>query len=462
MSADWTLCIDFGTAYSKAAAAPADSWRRFDPGLLRPLMLGGEGANRNAFLLESAVFVDDDRILFGSGAVARAAIDPASKRDALRSFKTLLSVSDLDRALNTGLPLSIDPHRQFSMGDLILLYLGYLTASIDRAIAADPTLSAVTHFERRYAAPAWRAGDSAGLHSIVTRLFGQAETLRDALGDVLLSPPGVLLGDARKALDRAYASKHLADMGLIYEATAAAAYSSIGLEVDAPALLIVDMGAGTTDIAVLARAGARVEELGEARVTLKQAGDYIDRVLANLILARNRRVKTAAAQGVLWREAIAGMREFKESLFAEGRAGLRHNGRLTVISLKDLERAKDFRAFRETLEDAYQHGVDVARKYAALHGRHEVQTVAVGGGAAAPFIQALIRQKPRRNAGKLQIVPRPPTPEWVHAEEFRGNLAPVFPQLAIAIGGALAPEEMLASAVSSAADGRSGNLAVRD
>jgi molecular chaperone DnaK (HSP70) len=462
MSADWTLCIDFGTAYSKAAAAPSDAWRRFDPGLVRPLMLGGEAATGNAFLLESAVFVDDDRILLGPAAVARSAENPASKRDALRSFKTLLSVSDLDRALNTGLPLSIDPHRQFSMGDLILLYLGYLTASIDRAVAADPMLSAVTQFERRYAAPAWRSGDSAGLHSIVTRLFGQAETVRDALGEVLLSPLGILLGDARKALDRAYASKHLADMGLIYEATAAGAYSSIGLDVDAPALLIVDMGAGTTDIAVLARAGARVEELSEARVTMKQAGDYIDRVLANLILARNRRVKTAAAQGVLWREAIAAMRDFKESLFAEGRAGLRHEGRLTVISLNDLERAKDFRAFRGTLEDAYQHGVDVARNYAALHGRREVQTVAVGGGAAAPFIQALIRQKPRRNAGKVEIVPRPPTPAWVHAKEFRGNLAPVFPQLSIAIGGALAPEEMLASVVSPGADGRNGSLAVRD
>jgi molecular chaperone DnaK (HSP70) len=461
MSAAWTLCVDFGTAYSKAAVAPSDSWQRFDPALLRPLMLGGEAANRNAFLLESAVFVDDDRILLGPAAVARAAVDPSSKRDALRSFKTLLSVSDLDRALKTGLPLSIDPHRQFSMGDLILLYLGYLTASIDRAIAADPMLSGVTHFERRYAAPAWRSGDSAGLHSIVTRLFGQAETVRDALGDVLLSAPGVLLGDARKALDRAYASKHLADMGLIYEATAAGAYSSIGLEVDAPALLIVDMGAGTTDIAVLARAGARVEELGEARITIKQAGDYVDRVLANLILARNPGVKTAAAQGMLWREALSAMRDFKESLFAESRAGLRHDGRLTVISVKELERAKDFRAFHTALEDAYQHGLDAARKYAALHGRYEVQTVAVGGGAAAPFIQALIRQKARRS-GKLQILPRPPTPDWVHSEEFRGNLAPVFPQLAIAIGGALAPQDMLASVVSPVADDRSGSLAVRD
>ena len=39
---EWTLCIDFGTAFSKAAAAPRDAWTRFDPRFVRPLMLGGK------------------------------------------------------------------------------------------------------------------------------------------------------------------------------------------------------------------------------------------------------------------------------------------------------------------------------------------------------------------------------------------------------------------------------------
>ena len=41
---DWTLCIDFGTAFSKAAAAPTGAWTRFDPATVRPLMLNGAGA----------------------------------------------------------------------------------------------------------------------------------------------------------------------------------------------------------------------------------------------------------------------------------------------------------------------------------------------------------------------------------------------------------------------------------
>ena len=87
----------------------------------------------------------------------------------------------------------------------------------------------------------------------------------------------------------------------------------------------------------------------------------------------------------------------------------------------------------------------------------------MGGGAGAPFIQALLSRKPARG-GKLVIETREATPEWAHAPAFEGNLAPVFPQLAIAIGGALAPETMLAvrSELSPAATGRTGIPAAPD
>src|SRR6185436_9826861 len=108
------------------------------------------------------------------------------KRQALRSFKTLLSVSDLDRALNTNAPAAIDPSRQFQMRDLIVLYLAFLLASVDRAVAEDPALNRSGAIDRRYAAPAWRGGDSSGLHGTVLRLFGEAASFREAIGDKAL------------------------------------------------------------------------------------------------------------------------------------------------------------------------------------------------------------------------------------------------------------------------------------
>lgn len=438
----WTLCIDFGTAYSKAAAAPSDSWANFDPAQVRPLMLGG--STGNAFLLDSAVFLEEDRILFGQAAVQRADLLAEKNRMALRSFKTILSVSDLDRALNTAAPRSIDPHGVFQMRDLIVLYLAYLSAAIERAIAADPVLSKAGDFERRYATPAWRGGDSAGNHNVVVRLFAEADAVRGFLGASLVAEQGVKIAPLRKALTLAAKTTTEPAMGLIFEATAAAAYTSIGLDNAASHLIVLDMGAGTTDVAAVVRSSAGLEELPEARVTLKQAGDFVDRVIANMALAQSPNLKTSAQQAELWRALMRSMRDIKESIFIDGRAMIRVEGRPLAFTLRDMMRERDFKDFAANLEQAYDHGLEVVRDAAIADKSREIQAVAVGGGAYAPFIQDLVRRKPPR-AGKLRITPRPATPTWAHAPEFGGNLAPVFPQLAIAIGGALAPRSMLAA-----------------
>jgi hypothetical protein len=138
------------------------------------------------------------------------------------------------------------------------------------------------------------------------------------------------------------------------------------------------------------------------------------------------------------------MRDIKESLFLDGRAMLRLENRTISVSMRELERDKDFREFAKQLTRAYDESVEIVRDSALRRGRRNIETIAVGGGATAPFVQALLRRKPR-NAGKLTIEPRPATPEWAFAPEFKGNLAPVFPQLAIAIGGALAPDSILAA-----------------
>jgi molecular chaperone DnaK (HSP70) len=454
---DWTLCIDFGTAYSKAAAAPKDAWSRFDPARVRPLQLNTQDGAGNAFLLDSAVFVDDARILFGRPAIYRADALGEGKRAALKSFKTLLSAPDLDRALNTKAPLSIDPHRMFRMRDLIVLYLAYLLAAIERARGLDPMIKG--RIVRRYAAPAWREGDSEERHTIVVRLFGEAETLRMQLGDALLSDAGVDLAEAAKHLRKAMEAPQKLDLGLIHEATAAAAYTSIGLDDSGSHLIVVDMGAGTTDFAALVRVGDGMFELSEARATLNQAGDFIDRIIANRALAAASWARTTAQKTILWAELMRGMRDSKATLFEEGRLAMRLGGRVITITTRDIERDKDFQAFAKDLQAAYDLCVTIVRGDALVRERSAMEAVAVGGGAGAPFIQALIAGKTKRGP---RITPRPATPGWAHADEFGGNLAPVFPQLAIAIGGALAPESMLAAGANLSAPGaRSGSRPAR-
>lgn len=83
----WNVCIDFGTAFSKAAAASAGAWERFTPDAVCPLPLGRRFNAGNPFLLLSTVFVDDDRILFGEEAARRAAERVDAMRQPLRSVQ---------------------------------------------------------------------------------------------------------------------------------------------------------------------------------------------------------------------------------------------------------------------------------------------------------------------------------------------------------------------------------------
>jgi molecular chaperone DnaK len=458
---DWTICVDFGTAFSKAAAAPAGAWTRFDPGQIHPLMLAAHDPEANAFLLDSAVYVDDDRILFGRAAIQRAAESGDRKRMVLRSFKTLLSVSDLDRALNTNAAASIDPHRIFQMRDLIVLYLAFLLAAIDRAVRADPVLADAS-IRWRYAAPAWRAGDSAGSHESIVRLFGEAEAFRAAAGRRLLQNGGVAISFVTDTLPKTTANAQAFDMDLIFEATAAASYLSVGLQDSAAHVIVVDMGAGTTDVAALARSGARIQELPAARVTLKQAGDFMDAVIANRALEQASWARGPVVQAQIWSLLMRQMRDIKESLFIDGRATLRYDNRAITLTMKDIERDKDFRAFLKSLTEAYDESLSVVRDDAAARKRKQLEAVAVGGGATAPFIQQLIRRKPKR--GGVRVRAREATPDWAFTPAFQGNLAPVFPQLAIAIGGALAPDGMVATASGATppANDRSGMPAGRD
>jgi molecular chaperone DnaK (HSP70) len=265
------------------------------------------------------------------------------------------------------------------------------------------------------------------------------------------------------ALPAALANPHPTEMGLVFEATAAASYTSIGLPDSASHIIVVDMGAGTTDIAAIVRSGGRMEELPQARVTMKQAGDFIDRVVANIVLETNSWARDSAQQSELWRLMMLHMRDIKESLYLDGRAVLRHENRVIKIEFRDVERDRDFKEFNKELQRAYDLSLEAVRDSAAARKRREIQALGVGGGAGAPFIQALLRRRPARS-NKLSIEPRPATPEWAFAPHFRGNLAPVFPQLAIAIGGALAPETMLAarSGLSPVSAGRNGIRAEHD
>ena len=447
-TADWNVCIDFGTAFSKAAAAPASAWERFDPRYVRPLPLAGlNSADRNPFLLTSAIFVGAERIFFDRYAIEQSVQAEDNRRQALSSFKILLGAGDLDRALNTIAPATIDPHRMFRQRHLVVLYLAYLLRALDAAVAQDPVIAAnAGAVRRRYACPSWGAEFKNHSHQVVVRLFDEAEHVRKVLGDELETAGGVPIQKAMDALQSAAASPPPPNptvTAMIYEAVAATASCSIGIESAARHLIVLDVGAGTTDIAALARLDDGLVEIPEARVTLNHAGDYIDQTLLNLIIERIPGANSTAEKARLWRNMTRTIRRLKESLFTDKQAAVQHEGRVFVLKQNDLQRNRDYRHFVSEITDAYQTSLRTLAARAVADGQSNINVIAAGGGASSWFVKDVLSKTSIRT-GKVRVSQLSSIPDWAHAPEFGANLAPLFPQLVIAIGGALAPGRLLA------------------
>lgn len=443
------VCIDFGTAWSKAAIAPVDP--RLALSQVEPLAIG-RPMGGNPFLSACAVYVADFRVLFGRWALEAADAEVVSGREPLLSFKTLLSAGDVEALLMQFAARPIDPNRLFRNRDLIVLYLAHLLALVRSGLSEARITIPIGELQWRYATPAWRRPDLEGAHAAIAALFDDAYALFQHFGDALAAREGLLISEAITALralpgpDDPRAGRPTLNVRPLLESSAAAACHVSGRN-DIRCLVVLDMGAGTTDIGGLALTqtaiGPAALELIHARRTLQFAGDMIDRLLMNIVVEKSKD-RSLAEQSKLWRQLLTSIRASKETLFLEGKAAFRHRGKAILVQARDLESDRDFKELLRVVAEGYRSALDVAAARAAQEGVREISATLAGGGASAPFLQQiLLKTKPRD--GRIKVRIEPPIPQWVEARRFGGDLAPVFPQLAIAMGGAIAPDGLMIS-----------------
>jgi actin-like ATPase involved in cell morphogenesis len=227
--------------------------------------------------------------------------------------------------------------------------------------------------------------------------------------------------------------------GVVFEATAAASCRLVAHDGGAAHAAVIDMGAGTTDIGgySVSEAGGVEEMIGVQR-TLDIAGDTFDRVLMNLIMKKAHHVRGEKARGQFWRALIPQIRTLKEAIIADGFCSVTENGKTIKVKLKEMMRRPDFKKAMKEIDVAYLAALHEISGAALDAGHHEIAIVLAGGGANYPFLQALAaRAKPLK--GKVRINVQPLVPDWARGGSFDERLAAVFPQLSIAIGGAMAP-----------------------
>lgn len=430
----WRLCIDFGTAASKACFCLDD---RSLPAEQRiaPLEIGSAAGDANAYLAPSYLLFGHERIHFGSAALEQAAASAVSC-DPLHSFKTFLAASDLPQAINLKLRRNVDPLCDFSQRDALVLYVAYLLRLSE--LAADsaglPTLT-----PRRYAYPLWRPGDEA--NRLVHAIFNEAATVAASL-DSLHRPGGLERRDARDALDAARRAPADARVeGAIFEALATAETHLVSSEDHRDYVLVFDMGAGTTDFAAFERSpdgpGEGMREIANARRTTPLACDAIDRILVGHCFDRISRMVASASHARLWRMLFRRARLLKETLFRDGFCDLEFDGRKARIGLRQFNADRAFIRFAAGLRDAYARALD---QLAASAGtRHAViGVVLAGGGASLAFVQELAASTSPKRGRALRVEVAPLTPAWTRAPAFSDSFRKQFPQLATSIGGALA------------------------
>ena len=167
----WCVGIDFGTAYSKAAATYFSSdanTRR-----MMPLHIGAMANFNRKLVVPSALFLNRERVFFGAHACNALFRANDEKREMLQSFKMLLGAGDFEQVLNLRLPRPIDPTSFFTRGELIALYLAYLLELIERAAPAElgSLFDAHSNIRIRYSRPAWLPQRSNEAYAAMEGLF---------------------------------------------------------------------------------------------------------------------------------------------------------------------------------------------------------------------------------------------------------------------------------------------------
>ena len=449
---EWTLCLDFGTAKSKAFAATGDE----DEPKLEPLKLGEADGDLDKAVYEvaSCVWIDDEgRLFFGSEAVNRHMLHGGARR-ALSSIKQKISLAhreDGAAALERFLDEEEDPTLTLSYADAITIYLAYLT---DLATTALEKRSRTRLVRRRFTVPAWPKSQRHWAAEWIGVRLLRAQLLADTFHGQWRG--GLSVARVKNAVREA--SKHDKKLGWMkadslnssrwelgtLEALAAASGRVWTDDKARQLMLVVDVGAGTTDFALF----WVVQRDGEIRrawpvqggfdLELPQAGDLLDDCLVEEMMAKARLGIDGIGKEARLDLRRQGIRQAKEALFSEAEKVTRTlvNGQSVTLTHDEFVESQRVRQFAKAIADKVQELLDsIDRTWYSAAGKG-ITVVLTGGGCDLPMIRDLENQEWRLGDGTIRLRSAPRAPDFV-ARRFERDFVQDYPRLAVAMGGAL-------------------------
>lgn len=467
------LCLDFGTAMSKAFASVAPN-KHIDLAL-------GAAAGTNGYTLPSSVFISDDGMAyFGFEAIDRSQdlIDSGRERlDSIKGWLSLRREGNLDGEACLLLPTLNPTDHRLTQGDMIRIFLAYLTDMAVTALGEHEVggKEVGRYAKRRFARPCWPdAAQAKWADNLMRSMLAESQILADTFSGRWTG--GVAIAELKTAVEQIKVlgkrPDYLIDIG-VPEPVAVAAGVIEDRQNLRDAFMVVDVGAGTTDFGLFVSTrmpenkddAPRVFQIPASIQGLMQAGDKVDSML-RVFIARKECVDTTDNSGRMILDDLGRrIRGLKEVLFKTGKLeyALADGtvGHVTVDEFLADETMKRFGlAINAGFKKALQAVDDSWLHWLAMDGVR-LHVVLTGGSSTLPMMktlgQGMIEVKEFRIL-REQVDPRP---AWL--DQVSGELSAVYPQLAVAIGGAAEslPETLTAPPVFGGGGGRSSYVAGR-
>ena len=435
------LCLDFGTAMSKAFATVF-------PDKYLDLELGTE-AGRDGYTLPSSVFIGDDgKAYFGFEAIEMSQDLVDSGRERLDSIKGWLSLrreGNLDGEACM-LQKAMNPTAyRLTQGDLIRVYLAYLTDMAEKSLAYH-SVKDPRYAKRRFARPCWPdAAQAQWADRLMRTMLAEAQILADTFSDRWSG--GIPVADLKAAVEKIKAlnkrPEYLIDDG-VPEPVAVAAGAIADSENLRDAFMVVDVGAGTTDFGLFI--STHRPEDGELRVFqvpasihgLMQAGDKVDGLLRGFIAQRESIDPSDNSGRMILADLTRRIRGLKETLFKTGRLEYAlADGTVGEIKLEDFLADDKVTRFAQAVESGFRKSLDAVDetwlRWLAMDGVR-LHVVLTGGSSPLPMMQALGKGPIDVKGHRIVRQAVDPKPQWM--KDMPDELLTVYPQLAVAIGGA--------------------------
>ena len=456
-----TLCFDFGTARSKAFAVAANG--DDDEVELVDIPLGDidNDVDGSVYAISSSVWIDEAGLVFvGSEAIGRSQADvyPGSSRARIDSLKHRVSLADSEAFVTQRLlPNAENPTEvALTLDDVLILFLAYLT---DLATAHLQAQHRGRYVRRRFSLPCWPPKHRAWSTPFLSTRLVAAQVVADTFTGHWPNgiPAAVVKECVAKSMESVGAAQYLVDRapnlapelskhwGGVLEPLAAGSTRVWQGQNSKEAILVLDVGAGTTDVALFwvvqlsrdtAYPGHRAFPIIPTSDAIRVAGDHLDNILINELVTRahldgvegERKQAEASLR-------LAGIRRLKEELFKREVVRHRMGNDLTIeVSLEDFLVLPDVQNFQKALEESVR---SFLGKVAASWERVDtIHLVLTGGGCDLPMVRRLAGMSLKISGGRtVRLKSTPRVPAFLN--DYDEDLSREYPQLAVAMGGAL-------------------------